>query len=140
MGQFVTTHYVDDYDGSPIDGDAIDEVAFSYRGKTYKLELNAKNGAQFDKDMQKWIDAAEKAAANTEAPAPRKARSATKRSTAKSDKAARTGRRKASASTSAAAGREQNRAIREWAKASGIEVPARGRIPATVVEAYNNAP
>ncbi|BCI84662.1 Lsr2 family protein (plasmid) [Mycolicibacterium sp. TY66] len=140
MGQYVTTHYVDDYDGSPIDGDAIDAVDFSYRGKTYKLELNAKNGAQFDKDIQKWIDAAEKAAANTEAPAPRKARSTTKRASAKSGKAARAGRRKASASTSAAAGREQSRAIREWAKASGIEVPARGRIPAAVVEAYNNAP
>ncbi|MEE3755253.1 histone-like nucleoid-structuring protein Lsr2 [Mycobacterium intracellulare] len=140
MGQYVTTHYVDDYDGSPLEPDAIDMVEFSYRGKPYTLELNAKNGAQFDNDIQKWVDAAEKAAANAGPAVPRKPRSATKRSAAKPSKAPRARRRKASASTTATVGREQSRAIREWAKANGVQVPARGRVPAAVVEAYNNAP
>jgi hypothetical protein len=42
--------------------------------------------------------------------------------------------------TSARAGRprEETAAIREWATANGLEVSARGRIPSTVLEAYEN--
>ena len=34
--------------------------------------------------------------------------------------------------------RETNQAIREWAAKNGGQVSERGRIPASVVEAYNN--
>jgi hypothetical protein len=33
--------------------------------------------------------------------------------------------------------REQNQAIREWAVKNGFEVSERGRIPASVVEAFH---
>ena len=35
--------------------------------------------------------------------------------------------------------RQRNQAIREWARGQGLEVSERGRIPADVVEAYENA-
>ncbi|MFE2041084.1 histone-like nucleoid-structuring protein Lsr2 [Streptomyces sp. NPDC059477] len=35
--------------------------------------------------------------------------------------------------------RERNRAVREWARANGYDVPARGRIPMTVSHAYRLA-
>jgi hypothetical protein len=46
-------------------------------------------------------------------------------------------------STSAAAprptvNREQNQAIREWAAGQGMKISERGRIPATVLEAYHS--
>jgi len=40
-------------------------------------------------------------------------------------------------SGSATADREQNQAIREWAKAKGLNVSERGRIPAEIVEKYH---
>ena len=42
------------------------------------------------------------------------------------------------APVSRATSRETNQAIREWAIKNGWEVSERGRIPASVVEAYNN--
>ena len=38
-----------------------------------------------------------------------------------------------------ASDREQTQAIREWARNNGHKVTERGRIPATIVEAYNSA-
>jgi hypothetical protein len=35
--------------------------------------------------------------------------------------------------------REQNQAVREWAAKNGYEVSERGRIPASVVEAFDKA-
>jgi hypothetical protein len=35
--------------------------------------------------------------------------------------------------------REQTQAIREWARNNGHKVSERGRIPASVLEAYNSA-
>ncbi|BCY11021.1 Lsr2 family protein [Actinoplanes sp. L3-i22] len=35
--------------------------------------------------------------------------------------------------------RDQNQAIREWARSNGHELSSRGRIPANVVEAFNQA-
>ena len=42
------------------------------------------------------------------------------------------------ASARAGRSREETAAIREWADANGHEVSARGRIPSSVLEAYEN--
>lgn len=133
MGQIVTTHYVDDYDGKKLDADTVDRVLFSYRGADYVVELSPKNGTLFDKDMQKWIDAATNAAGSAPEPSHKKSRTASRKSTAKP-------RKKTSSAATATLSREQNRAIREWATANGHTVPQRGRIPGAIVDAYNAAP
>jgi hypothetical protein len=45
--------------------------------------------------------------------------------------------RRSAAQPPARASREQNQAIREWAVKNGYELSGRGRIPATVIEAFH---
>lgn len=87
---------------------AVETVAFALDGVGYEIDLSTKNAKALRADVQKWAAHA------------RKAR-----------KAAGTRRRGGSRPTSDAA------AIRVWAHEHGVEVPARGRIPAAVVEQYN---
>ncbi|MEN4464358.1 Lsr2 family protein [Mycolicibacterium conceptionense] len=148
MGKIVTVEYVDDFDGISVDADTVDTVDFSYRGQDYSLVLTTENGAQFDKDMARYITAAKKAAARDARaarkparPAPRK--SAKVKDVVKAKGAAKvaaprraTGSRKAA---TAASGRERSRAIREWAAANGHKVSQRGRLPAEVESAYDAA-
>lgn len=164
MPAFVTTAYVDDLDGTSIDAKNVDSVEFSHRGTSYTLVLTKDNGAQFDKDMARYIKAAKKAAtqvarasrgqagtgsqkstvngnaaaSHRKSASPRKAVSA--RKSAPTRKATSQGEsaapRKANA---AAAGPARLKAIREWAAANGHTVSARGRIPTAVVEAFDAA-
>lgn len=137
MGTIVSTQYVDDLDGKKLAADAVVKVPFSYRGGEYEVELSAKNADLFDKDMQRWIDAANNAAGS--APASGRKKTATRaRKSAPRTKAGT--RRKTSSSPVPTLSREENRAIREWATANGYTVPQRGRIPGAIVDAYNAAP
>lgn len=61
VGKIVTIEYVDDIEGTPIDAESVDTVAFSYRGQDYTLVLTKKNGVQFDKDVSRYVAAAKKA-------------------------------------------------------------------------------
>ncbi len=91
---------------------ATETVAFTVDGTSYEIDLNSKNAKAIRADFAKWTASA------------RKARKSTGR-----------GRRSSSApkpSTDAAA-------IREWAAANGVVVPARGRIPRAVAEQYAQA-
>lgn len=92
-----------------IDGsDAAETVAFSLDGVDYEIDLNSAHAKEMRGALQSWVSHARKAK--------------------------RTGggrRRTAGRSTSEAP------AIREWARKKGIEVPARGRIPADVVTQYH---
>ncbi|OPX07332.1 Lsr2 family protein [Mycobacterium sp. AT1] len=137
MGKIVTVEYVDDIDGVPVDAGSVDTVEFSYRGDSYSLILTADNGAQFDKDIARYIKAAKKAAT-------REARDARKDSrpipaqTAKLKARPRPTSRKTAAAVKTP-GPERTRAIREWAMANGHNVSPRGRIAATVIKAYDAA-
>ncbi|HEX7355240.1 MAG TPA: Lsr2 family protein [Mycobacteriales bacterium] len=92
-----------------VDGvQAAETVAFALDGVAYEIDLSAKNAKALRADISKW--------------------------TAHARKARKTGggrRRGAARPTGEAA------AIRAWAHENGIEVPARGRIPAAVVEQYH---
>lgn len=148
MGKIVTIEYVDDLDEVPVSPDTVDTVDFSYRGQDYTLVLTNKNGAQFDKDMARYIKAAKKAQArdartarNNARPGPRQSKSTKPKAATASKAAAKSAPRRASASRKPTAvgptdpGR--NRAIRAWAVANGHTVSKRGRIPEAVLDAYN---
>jgi hypothetical protein len=146
VGKIVTVEYVDDLDGTDVDADVVDTVAFSYRGQDYTLVLSSANGAQFDKDMARYITAAKKvqvrearAARGRARPEPRKSvtvKAAPRRSRAVQRKTTGAVSRK---TATAVSGRERNRLIREWAVTNGHQVSRRGRISAVVENAYNAA-
>lgn len=108
---------VDDIDGS----EAHETVEFSYRGKSYVLDLNQKNASEFDDALAPYIAAAEKAGSvhsarssrGRGAPIPRP------RSSGKSD--------------------IDPRAVRSWAESQGITVSPRGRIKSDILEQYKAA-
>jgi hypothetical protein len=94
-----------------IDGSVADEtVEFSYRGYSYEVDLSSKNIQKLDKALTSFIEHAR-----------------------------RTGRtgRQTKASVSRIPGNSAD--VRAWAEAEGYEVPARGRIPNALREAYEAA-
>lgn len=143
MGKIVTVEYIDDLDGVSVNAENVDTVDFSYRGRDYSLVLTDKNGTQFDKDMARYITAANKAQAR-DARAARKKRRPEPRQSAK-PAAPRTvpqTKSKATPHKSAAtpvSDRERARTIRKWAEANGHRVSKRGRISAAIAEAYDAA-
>ncbi|KMV18300.1 hypothetical protein ACT17_11740 [Mycolicibacterium conceptionense] len=137
MGKVVTVEYEDDLGAGPIAADDVDIVEFSYRGNEYTLVLTADNGAQFNKDMARYITAAKQAAKQAlarEAPAARRPKSRSQRQSAKPKPVPR--RR---ASSRRAPAEPSSTEVREWAAANGHRVARRGRVPAAVMAAYKAA-
>ena len=113
MAQVTEVRLVDDLDG----GVAAESVAFSIDGKSYEIDLSEKHAAALRDAFAPFVSSARRAGSSAAA-----------------------SRQKMSTVTPARAGRprEETAAIREWATANGHEVSARGRIPSTVLEAYEN--
>lgn len=88
-------------------GEATQTMTFGFGGVTYEIDLNDKNAAKLEKALAPFIEAGRKLG---KSPATR-------------------GRKSAGGPTAAE--------VREWALANGHDVPARGRIPASVREAYD---
>lgn len=109
MAKKVTVTLVDDYDGK---SKANETVQFSIDGVAYEIDLSTKNAGKLRVTLEPWAD-----------------------------KARKTGRakRKGTGKATSATDREQTAAIREWARKNGHNVSTRGRIPADIVAAYNNA-
>lgn len=112
MAQKHIVQLIDDIDESK----AEETVQFAIDGSAYEIDLNAKHASQLRDALAPFVAHA------------------------------RRGGRSASASYSGAAGRRaartdraQTQAIRDWAKKNGYKVGEKGRIPASVVEAYNNS-
>ena len=82
---------------------------FTFNGDAWEIDLSEQNATKLRDALAPFIDKARKT------------------STAKPQKRASRVR----------AGAESNRAIRDWAAENGLEVPARGRIPQKIVDAYN---
>jgi hypothetical protein len=96
-----------------LDGSAnAKEVTFSLNGEAWTIDLSAKNRAALEKALKPYIA---KATKQTRRPA-----SASRRSTGR-------------------AARKDLAAVREWAKNNGHQVSDRGRISATVQQAYDAA-
>jgi hypothetical protein len=112
MAKQIITVLTDDLDG----GDADRTLEFGFDGVNYTIDLSDKNAGKLRKALDPYLAAA--------------------------TRVGRTGAngRIASRATAAApnrASREQNQAIREWATKNGYEVSERGRIPASIVEAFH---
>jgi hypothetical protein len=110
MAKIVVTQYTDDLDGSKAQG----TVRFSYAGAAYEIDLSPKNTKALEKALAPYIAASRKVRAN---PA-----RATRRTTRATKAAANSGLGE----------------IRAWARSNGYTVADRGRIPAAVVEAFEN--
>jgi hypothetical protein len=91
-------------------GPAEQTIRFAFDGTDYEIDLNAKNATAFSKHLAPYLEHARRAG---RAPSRRPGRTA--------------------------AGRQRSGDIRVWAKAHGLAVSERGRIPASVVEQYHAA-
>ena len=95
-----------------LDGsEATETIAFGLDGTNYEIDLNDDNAKALREAVEKFTGYARKVTGN---------------------KAGKSSRR------TTAAPSEDKSAVREWAKANGMEVSERGRIPADVQEAYDN--
>ncbi|WP_328393363.1 histone-like nucleoid-structuring protein Lsr2 [Nocardia sp. NBC_00416] len=94
-----------------VDGasDAAETVSFGVDGVSYEIDLSEANARELRAGLNKWIPFARRIGGR--------------------------GRTKATA-----AGRQRDaKAVREWARRNGHQIPDRGRIPSTVLEAYQRA-
>ena len=116
MARKVQVILSDDLDDS-ISAD--ETVSFALDGTTYEIDLSEKNANEMRDVLGRYVSAARKVSSR--------------------------GTRASGAGRSRATGgggrmdREQAGAIREWARKNGHEVSDRGRIPASVVEAFEAA-
>ena len=111
MAKQIITVLTDDLDG----GDADRTIEFGLDGLNYTIDLSEKNAGKLRKALDPYLTVA-----------------------ARARRAGGNGR---IASRGAAApsrtNRDQNQAIREWATKNGYGVSERGRIPASIVEAFH---
>jgi Lsr2 len=110
VAQKIQTLFIDDIDGSEAEG----TVRFALDGAEYEIDLNAKNAEALRKALSRYVEAARRSS-GTAARRP-----------------ARGGRR-------ASASGLNTTEVREWAKAQGIEVKDRGRVPAELVVRFRAA-
>jgi hypothetical protein len=110
MAQVTEIRLVDDLDG----GNADESVDFTVDNNRYQMDLSEKNAARLREVLAPFIAAARRAGGSTT-----------------------TRTRRTIAARPAGAGAD-TAAIREWASANGFSVSTRGRIAASVREAYQN--
>lgn len=110
MAQKIQTLFIDDIDGSEAEG----TVRFALDGAEYEIDLNAKNAEALRKALSRYVEAARRSSGST------------------ARRPARAGRR-------AAASGLNTTEVREWAKAQGIDVKDRGRVPAELVVRFRAA-
>jgi hypothetical protein len=115
MAQKVIVELVDDLDGTA--SDDISTVSFSLDGADYEIDLSGANAESLRASLGEFIAAARRTGGRA------------KRNTGSTKPAA----------SRPAANREQTRAIREWARENGFELADRGRIPANVIDAFEEA-
>ena len=98
---------VDDLDGSP----AAETISFGLDGQEYQIDLSKRNAAAFRRLLDRYVHAAQGRSSSGTRPGGRRRTSSTDR------------------------GYDLAK-LREWAAANNIEIPARGRIPGSVVEQF----
>jgi hypothetical protein len=111
MAKQIITVLTDDLDG----GDADRTVEFGLDGVNYTVDLSEKNAGKLRKALDPYLAVASRVG--------------------RAGGSGRIASRVAAAPSRA--NRDQNQAIREWAAKNGYEVSERGRIPASIVEAFH---
>jgi hypothetical protein len=115
MAQKIQVLLVDDIDG----GAAVETVSFALDGSSYEIDLSKENAAQLRDALATYVAHARRAGRPGVRPA-------AIRSSGRPARPARVDR-------------DQTKAIRDWARKNGHKVSERGRIPASIVEAFNSA-
>ncbi|MEU7024815.1 Lsr2 family protein [Streptomyces sp. NPDC046203] len=116
MAQRVVVTLSDDIDG----GEAAETVAFGLDGKMYEIDLNPANAEKLRTALAPYLEAGRKVGT---------------RSGARPGKAAGPAKGEYTYSSLAPA----PAAVRAWAQSNKMDVPARGRIPKRVYEAFQAA-
>ncbi|MDX2375916.1 Lsr2 family protein [Microbacterium sp. LRZ72] len=114
MARRIVHQLVDDIDGTTLEVGEGETVLFSLDGTAYEIDLTEENAAALRGALERYISAAR----------PVTSRSASAISSPR--------RRRGGA-------RPDYTAVREWARANGHQVSDRGRVPASVLEAYEQA-
>jgi len=109
VAQKIQTLFIDDLDGSAAEG----TVRFGLDGTEYEIDLNEQHARQLRDALARYVGAARRASGVARRPA-------------------RTGRRPAASGLNTTE-------VREWAKAQGIEVKDRGRVPAELMVKFKAA-
>ncbi len=112
VAQKVQVLLVDDLNG----GEADETVTFALDGATYEIDLSTENADKLRDLLAEYVDAGRKVGG----------------------RAAR-GRGRAAARGPAGGAAQDTAKIRAWAKENGYEVNDRGRVPASIREAYEKA-
>jgi hypothetical protein len=112
MAKQIVTLLTDDIDSS----DADRTVEFGLDGVTYTIDLSEKNAGKLRKALDPYLAAASRLGRGS---------------------AGRVPARRTAAAAPSRANRDQNQAIREWATRNGYQVSERGRIPASIVDAFH---
>jgi len=109
VAQKIQTLFIDDLDGSEAEG----TVRFGLDGAGYEIDLNAEHAQALRETLARYVQAARRSRDGARRPA-------------------RSGRK-------ASADGLNTTEVREWAKAQGIEVKDRGRVPAELVVKFKAA-
>jgi Lsr2 len=125
MAQRQVTVFTDDISGEELeDGETI---TFALDGVEYEIDLSGEHAEQLRDALDPYVQNGRRIGG----------RSA--RSSRSSGSGSRRSSDSGSSSRESSGGGHDTRAIREWAQAHGHKVSERGRIPASVVEAYQAA-
>ena len=109
MAQRVQTLFIDDIDGSAAEG----TVRFALDGTDYEIDLNADHAQQLRDALAAYVKAGRRVSVGPRRPA-------------------RSGRK-------GSANGLNTTEVRDWAKAQGIDVKDRGRVPAELVVKFKAA-
>lgn len=112
MARRIVHQLVDDLDGTVLEVGDGETIHFSLNSTAYEIDLSSENADAFRAALEPFIAGARRASAS----------------------AAR-----GNSSRKRAASSPEIAVIREWANANGHAVSERGRIPASVIEAYRAA-
>lgn len=112
MAQKVQVLLVDDVNG----GDAAETVSFALDGVSYEIDLSEENATELREAFHDWIEHARRVGGRR-----------------------RSGGGRARSALSGDASPLDTQSIRAWARDAGHEVSDRGRISASIIEAYKDA-
>lgn len=119
MAQKVQVMLVCDLHEDEVEG--VETVSFALDGSSYEVDVCEEHAAELRDSFARYVGAARRAGrSGGGAPARRSSRGSSRPAPSGSD-------------------RERTQAIREWARTHGHAVSERGRLSATVIEAYEKA-
>ncbi|MDP9394368.1 MAG: Lsr2 family protein [Actinomycetota bacterium] len=134
MAQKVQVILVDDLDG----GEATETVLFSLDGVSYEIDLSEDNAAALRDAFAQYVGSGRRIGGRSRSGSGGSGGAGGSSGRAQGSRGAGNGRGGASRGAQQSSGGRTSE-IREWARANGHKVNERGRIPASVMEAYEQA-